>query len=86
VQKKKADFNFETSMLELEQIVDEIEQGSLSLEQAMAQFEKGVKITRECHTALQTAEQKIKILLEKQGKFELADFASDELELDEDDK
>ncbi len=44
----------------------------------MSQFEKGVKLTRECHQALQEAEQKVKILLEKQGQFELVDFEVDD--------
>ena len=62
-----------------------MEAGDLTLEAAMAQFEKGVKLTRECHKALQDAEQKVKILLEQQGDFELTDFATDDIESDDTD-
>jgi exodeoxyribonuclease VII small subunit len=85
--KKKADFDFEVAMENLEEIVEEMETGDLSLEAAMKKFEQGVKLTGDCHKALQKAEQKVKILLEKQGEYNLQDFASDELdefELDDD--
>lgn len=76
--KKTNDFDFESAIENLESIVDDMEAGDLSLEEAMAQFEQGVKLTRDCHKALQQAEQKVKILLEKQGELELVDFANDE--------
>ena len=82
----KNKFNFETAIESLEAIVDEMEAGDLTLEATMLQFEKGVKLTRECHKALQDAEQKVKILLEKQGEFELADFATDDIEDIDDDE
>jgi exodeoxyribonuclease VII small subunit len=75
---KKESFNFEASMTELEDIVDQIESGELSLEEAMLQFEKGVVLTRQCQQALQAAEQKVKILLEKQGDLSLEDFADED--------
>lgn len=80
--KKTAAFNFETAVEGLETIVEQMEEGDLSLEQAMLEFEKGVKITRECQQALQQAEQKVKVLIEKQGEFELANFVTDEDEFD----
>lgn len=73
-------FDFETSIEQLETIVNEMETGELSLEAAMQQFEKGVQLTQQCHKTLEQAEQKVKILLEKQGKFTLTDFASEELD------
>jgi exodeoxyribonuclease VII small subunit len=81
--KQTSKFDFEKSMQELETIVDEMDEGELSLEEAMAQFEKGVKLTRDCHKTLQSAEQKVKILVEKQGELSLEDFEDDEVE-DED--
>jgi len=82
--KKMDGFNFETAMVDLEAIVEGMEEGDLSLEQAMEEFEKGVKITRQCHQALQKAEQKVKLLIEKQGEFELADFSTGEFDEEED--
>lgn len=55
--------NLEKSMGELEQIVEQLEGGELTLEKSLAQFEKGVKLSRECQKALSEAEQKVQILM-----------------------
>lgn len=55
--------NLEKAMGELEQIVEQLEEGELTLEKSLAQFEKGVKLSRECQQALTDAEQKVQILL-----------------------
>lgn len=54
--------NFEKSLEELELIVNQLEQGELSLDQSLKLFEKGVKLTRSCQQSLTTAEQRIKTL------------------------
>lgn len=72
VAKKASMGDFEASIKKLESIVESMERGDLSLEVAMVKFEEGVKLARECHQSLQSAEQKIKILLEKHG--DLVDF------------
>lgn len=59
---KKA-LNLEKSMGELEQIVEQLEGGDLTLEKSLAQFEKGIKLSRECQQALSAAEQKVQVLL-----------------------
>ena len=83
--KKPKTFDFEANMQQLADIVEKIEGGELSLEEAMQQFEKGVKLTKDCHLALQTAEQKVKILLEQAGNYTLEEFADVEDDADEDD-
>ncbi len=55
---------FEESIEELETIVKTLENGECSLEDAVKLFEKGVKISNDCHKVLDSAEQKIKILTE----------------------
>jgi len=55
--------NLEKAMGELEQIVEQLEGGELTLEKSLAQFEKGVKLSRECQKSLTEAEQKVQILL-----------------------
>lgn len=69
--------DFEKSLAELEQIVERMEQGELSLDESLKQFERGVALTRSCQTALQQAEQKVEILLRKNsaGEDEIAPFA-----------
>ena len=55
--------DLEKSLNELEKIVAELEEGDIPLEQALKQFEKGVKLSRDCQSALQAAEQRVKILM-----------------------
>ena len=55
----------EKSLEELEALLNELESGELTLEAALAHFERGVKLTRQCQKALQAAEQKVEILLKK---------------------
>jgi exodeoxyribonuclease VII small subunit len=55
----------EKTLEELEALVTRLEAGDLPLEQALKEFERGVKLTRQCQTALQEAEQKVEILLKK---------------------
>jgi exodeoxyribonuclease VII small subunit len=59
--------DLEKSLSELEKIVERLENGDLSLDEALKQFERGVALTRQCQTALRTAEQKVEILLRKTG-------------------
>lgn len=72
--KDEKGFTFETSLQELEKTVRELESGDLPLEQALSAFEKGIGLTRECQKALEEAEQKVRILLEKDGKLETQPF------------
>ena len=72
---KKEGFAFEQSLAELEQLVQQMEAGDMSLEQSLKAFEKGVKLTRECQKALTEAEQKVQILLEENGQMKTAPFS-----------
>jgi exodeoxyribonuclease VII small subunit len=54
--------NFETAMVELEELVSKIESGNLSLEDSLKEFEKGIKLSQTCQKALTEAEQRVKIL------------------------
>lgn len=66
--KKKSVDSFETSLNELQLLVERMESGQLTLEQSLADFEKGIALTRVCQEALTSAEQKVKQLLEKNGE------------------
>ena len=67
--------DFEKSLTELETIVERMEQGELSLDESLKQFERGVALTRSCQQALQQAEQKVEILLRNQPDAAGADVA-----------
>jgi len=61
-------------MEELEKLVEHMERGDISLEESLKSFERGIKLTRTCQQALQDAEQKVQILLEKNGQQSLEPF------------
>ena len=67
--------SFEAAIRELEAIVNQLESGDLELEQSLSLFERGIELTRLSQARLQDAEQKVQILLEKQGNLELQDFS-----------
>ncbi len=60
------DPSFEAALAKLEVLVDRLEQGDLTLEQALAAFEEGVALARRCGTQLGDAERRIEVLL-RQG-------------------
>ena len=62
------------SLQELESVVEQLETGDLSLEEALKQFERGIKLARKCQTTLKEAEQKVEILLKKTADAEPEPF------------
>lgn len=76
--KKTSPINFEKTLAELEQLVEKMEEGDLTLEESLKYFERGIVLTKTCQQALSDAEQKVRILLEKDGKSELEPFNPEE--------
>lgn len=70
----KQQLSFETAIAELEQIVAQLESGDLELEQSLKLFERGIELTRVSQSKLQEAEQKVQILMDKNGQLELQPF------------
>jgi exodeoxyribonuclease VII small subunit len=56
--------DFEKALAELESLVERMEQGDLSLEASLKEFERGIALARQCQQALQQAEQKVRLLTE----------------------
>lgn len=64
--------NFESALEDLEQVVEQLETGELSLEDALAAFEKGVGLVKLCNQKLNEVEKKIELLIkDKEGKLQL---------------
>mgnify|MGYP003526945616 CR=1 FL=1 len=61
-----AKLSFEKALDQLEQIVQEMEAGKLSLENALKKFEEGMKLSRFCSQKLEETEKKITLLMEAQ--------------------
>lgn len=79
--------SFESSLMALEKIVRELEEGDLALERSLELFEEGVRLSRECQERLNSAERRIEILLQdNEGQSIISAFegeAASSLRLDE---
>jgi exodeoxyribonuclease VII small subunit len=71
-----AEPDFEAALAELEALVDKMEAGDMTLEASLAAFERGVKLTRQCQTALRNAELKVRQLTQNDtlGDLDLEDL------------
>ncbi len=75
---KTETFDFEQSLAKLNQLVEKMEAGDLTLEQSLKDFEEGIDIIRHCQQALTKAEQKVLHLTSEQGQEKLQPFQPDE--------
>jgi len=75
--------DFENSLAELEALVAKLEQGDVPLEEALKTFERGVRLTRQCQTAMRTAQQKVEVLLTRNGDESIESFANGEDDADD---
>ncbi len=57
------EIKFEDAMIRLEEIVEELESGELSLEESLSAFEEGIKLSKICAKLLNEAERKVEILM-----------------------
>lgn len=74
--------SFEKALSELEKIVEKLEKGGLALNESLALFEKGVKLSRFLREELEKAEKKIGILL----KDEKGEIKEEPFQLEEEEK
>jgi len=73
----KKNYPFETSLEKLEKLVEQMEDGDLTLEDSLKNFEEGIRLTRECQQALAAAEHKVKLLIEENGQVTASDFEAE---------
>ena len=59
-----ASIDFENALAQLEGLVEQMETGSLSLEESLRAFERGTRLARHCQTVLEQAELRVKALLQ----------------------
>jgi len=73
--------SFEKALISLEQIVEKLEKGGLSLSESLSLFEKGVKLARFLREELSKAEKKVEILLkDEKGEIRAEPFGIDQAE------
>jgi exodeoxyribonuclease VII small subunit len=70
-----AEIKFEESLRKLEKIVEDLEKGDLSLDDALKKYQEGIELSRLCNQRLENAKKKIDVLVKnKKGEFELKPF------------
>lgn len=57
--------DFESALAELESLVKTLEDGQLTLEKSLKLFERGIELSRFCHTRLEEAERRIEVVTER---------------------
>jgi exodeoxyribonuclease VII small subunit len=67
--------DFEQALAELEALVARLERGDLPLDEALKTFERGVELTRLCQGSLKAAQQRVEILLKRNGAPEAEPFS-----------
>lgn len=85
--KEKKDKKFEEALGNLEEVVERLESGELSLEESLAAFEEGVRLVKHCNQKLNEVEKRIELLIkDKEGHLQiqpLAEAAGEEPEGEE---
>ena len=64
---KNENMSFEHKLDELQKISERLESDEISLDEAIALFEKGVKLSKDCSDKLKAAKQKIDVLTASGG-------------------
>jgi len=73
--KKKEKLSFEDAMEELEEVIFKLEEGELTLDKSLDEFQKGIELYKHCNGILNDVDGKIKLMLEKEeGTIEEVDF------------
>ena len=75
---RSTNVTFESALKKLEETVDKLEEGSIPLDEALTNFESGVRWSRECKKFLENAEQRIETILKNEnGEYEQKEFVLD---------
>lgn len=76
-----AEIKFEDALKKLEKIVEDLESGDLSLDEALKKYQDGIELSRVCAQRLESAKKKIDILVKnKKGEFDLKTINEKEVE------
>jgi len=76
-----AEIKFEEALKRLEKIVEELETGELSLDEALRRYQEGIELSRICNQRLESAKKKIDLLVKnKKGELELRPLEDTEKE------
>ena len=70
-----AKIKFEENLKKLEEIVEQLERGDLTLDESLTKYENGIKLYKQCLALLESAEKKVQILTKNEsGQFQTENF------------
>lgn len=72
--------DFESSLKELEELVEKLENGELSLQDSLQQFERGISLSRHCHSMLESARQTVTVLTDPDNPDSEIQFSDQKIE------
>jgi len=78
VTRKTKQPDLESSLAEINTLIEQMEQGELSLEQSLERFERGINLIKHCQKVLQEAEQKVQILIQNNTQEDLQPYENNE--------
>ncbi len=70
--------DFEKALAELEALVEKLESGALSLDESLADFKRGVELTRQCQAVLDRAQQSVEQLLDNEDEESAENFQAED--------
>lgn len=73
------ELNFENALEKLEIIVEELEKGNLTLDDALAQYEEGVRLSRFCANKLKEVEGRIEMIVKEGQEIKTVPFETEEV-------
>lgn len=68
------ELSFEAAVSELEEIIENLEDKDISLDRALKEYERGVKLSKFCSNKLEQAEEKIEIIRDRKGSIKLENY------------
>lgn len=74
---KEKEMSFEETMQNLQGIVQELEKGTLNLEDSVKKFEEGIELSKQCNKILENAEKKINILIKEDDNIKEETFVQE---------
>ena len=73
--------SFEKKLVKIEEILNKLENGNLTLDESIKKFEEGTKLIKECYKKLESVKKNVNIILEdSKGKDKIEEFNFDENE------
>lgn len=75
---EKNEASFEEQLTQLQQIVNQLEQGNIPLEEALQQFQEGIKLSKELQGKLQNAEKTLGHLIDDNGNEQVYEKQNDD--------